>query len=366
MKCMMLFYCLCVLHGSDVIGAEIDNLKKVVARLSKIPEGLNDAYCVNRFFIKRVVTTHTCEYHCPSYKAYRWNYVFSYPPKHPSQLVVVVKSLPEGTKKLDRSVLGRQLWMVDHLIQKTESKNVFKVEYKAAIDLYARSLEKKAGRNVPVVKLTADQRTLSLLPLKHIQYNQKSFQDWLVKHQLKRQEGVGEVDYARRVFLFLASYFDYKYEGTQQDRLLKTVCASKETDCAGMSAVFVALMRSQGIPSRTLAGRWAKSSQSNLFGSTHYVQQHVIAEFYAQGVGWVPVDVSSAESMIGETKRQQFFGQSPANFIIFHIDTDIRYHAKFYGSDESALLQSPAIQLLGVGTLKGAKMKETWKVEINK
>jgi len=47
-------------------------------------------------------------------------------------------------------------------------------------------------------------------------------------------------------------------------------------------------MRANGIPARLIGGRWADSQKGD------DGKYHVKSEFFAKGVGWVPVDSSGA------------------------------------------------------------------------
>jgi transglutaminase-like putative cysteine protease len=60
------------------------------------------------------------------------------------------------------------------------------------------------------------------------------------------------------------------------------------------------------LPARLLVGRGALSAKPD--NNMMYVK----AEFFAAGVGWVPVDVNYNR-----------FGDDEANFIVLHVDTDV-------------------------------------------
>jgi hypothetical protein len=86
-----------------------------------------------------------------------------------------------------------------------------------------------------------------------------------------------------------------------------------EGDCGQQHALFVALCRAVGIPARYVVGfvgwnPWIKEEDLNLFlwielnlsserlaGTQHYLatSPHAWAEFYLEGYGWIPVDISS-------------------------------------------------------------------------
>lgn len=63
----------------------------------------------------------------------------------------------------------------------------------------------------------------------------------------------------------------------------KSICRSRQGDCTQYSLLFTALCRAIGIPARTLTCEWLTGGK------------HVLAEFFLQGYGWVPVDPAIAQ-----------------------------------------------------------------------
>ena len=72
--------------------------------------------------------------------------------------------------------------------------------------------------------------------------------------------------------------------------------------CADVSAVFVALLRAAGIPAREVFGiRAAGSKYSKAYGvksADITTAQHCRAEFYIDGIGWVPADPADVTKLI--------------------------------------------------------------------
>ena len=72
--------------------------------------------------------------------------------------------------------------------------------------------------------------------------------------------------------------------------------------CADVSAVFVALLRAAGIPAREVFGiRAAGSEYSKAYGvksADITTAQHCRAEFYIEGIGWVPADPADVTKLI--------------------------------------------------------------------
>lgn len=104
--------------------------------------------------------------------------------------------------------------------------------------------------------------------------------------------------------------------------------------CADLNGLFVGLARSLGIPARDVYGlRVAPSSlgYKSLGPSTPVVTkaQHCRAEFFAQGMGWVPVDPADVRKVILEEPQreadahQRLFGSWEMNWLAFNSGHDL-------------------------------------------
>jgi transglutaminase-like putative cysteine protease len=78
----------------------------------------------------------------------------------------------------------------------------------------------------------------------------------------------------------------------------KTLVTTGQGECGDYSALFVALSRAKGIPARPVVGYWAISGLE---------QTHVWAEFYLQGIGWIPVDPTFGQSRPGQPGRPDYY-----------------------------------------------------------
>lgn len=107
---------------------------------------------------------------------------------------------------------------------------------------------------------------------------------------------------------------------------------------ADINGLFVALCRAIGIPARCVYGMRVGSSR--LFSSLGLKDanatraQHVRAEFYSPGFGWIPVDPSDVRRAIGMeglsdrdsrllSLRKVLFGVWEMNWVAFNVGTDV-------------------------------------------
>jgi len=180
---------------------------------------------------------------------------------------------------------------------------------------------------------------------------------------LTRRDSESDIDFARRVFLAIRSKFRYEYKA-ELERHASAVCTAGKSDCGGLSILFVAVMRANEIPARSLYGRWAQSAKpGDKADGAAYYQWHVKAEFFATGVGWVPIDMAGAivhdKSFVG----LEFFGKDKGDFITFHIDPNLTVDTKVSGQQTLVGLQRPAYWVRGLGTFDQHKEVEDWKVK---
>jgi len=95
-------------------------------------------------------------------------------------------------------------------------------------------------------------------------------------------------------------------------------CEARSGNCTDIHSLFIGMARSQGIPSRFVMGFPVPDD----YGKQEIPGYHCWAEFYVEGHGWVPVDIS--EAIKRPEKQEYFFGRVDANRVAFTIGRDIR------------------------------------------
>jgi transglutaminase-like putative cysteine protease len=218
--------------------------------------------------------------------------------------------------------------------------------------LFARRLVRSASP-VPIPDLTAEQRRQYLKMSVTMDHGDPALLQWVSHQSLRRHADEQTTQFAWRVFSYLASNGRdggdiARYEARRPSRVFATLAS----DCGGLSLLFVAIMRANGIPARTLFGRWAIPQ------TTEYGQYHVIAEFFVPNSGWVPVDVSA--TVVHRPKDQSaWFGNTDGQFLTFHIDTDLEPASGF----RHAWAQYLLLRWDGSGDFwKGHRVESRWSV----
>jgi len=84
-------------------------------------------------------------------------------------------------------------------------------------------------------------------------------------------------------------------------------CDARRGNCTDFHAIFIGYARAVGIPARFAIGFPLPADR----GAGKIAGYHCWAEFYAKGIGWVPLDASEAAK--NPAKREYFFGAHDEN-----------------------------------------------------
>ncbi len=133
------------------------------------------------------------------------------------------------------------------------------------------------------------------------------------------QTGGDNLDRARRTYEYVIKTMKYDKTGEgwgHGDAVW--ACTSKRGNCTDFHSVFIGMLRAAGIPAKFEIGFPipADKSAGDIGG------YHCWAEFYIDGLGWVPVDAS--EAWKHPELHDYFFGAHDANRVQFSTGRDIR------------------------------------------
>ena len=128
-----------------------------------------------------------------------------------------------------------------------------------------------------------------------------------------------QLDKARAIYDYVFTTMRYDKTGTgwgHGDVLY--ACDAKKGNCTDFHSLFIAMARSQGIPARFEIG-------FPLPPDTHSAEiagYHCWSDFWIDGRGWIPVDIS--EAWKHPEKRNYFFGSHDVNRVQFSMGRDLR------------------------------------------
>jgi transglutaminase-like putative cysteine protease len=127
------------------------------------------------------------------------------------------------------------------------------------------------------------------------------------------------LDKARAIYDYVFTTMKYDKTGTgwgHGDVLY--ACDAKKGNCTDFHSLFIAMARSQGIPARFEIGFPLPPDKH----SAEIAGYHCWADFYVEGKGWLPVDIS--EAWKHPEKRDYFFGSHDVNRVQFSMGRDLR------------------------------------------
>jgi transglutaminase-like putative cysteine protease len=127
------------------------------------------------------------------------------------------------------------------------------------------------------------------------------------------------IDKARAIYDYVFTTMRYDKTGTGWGRGdVLYACDAKKGNCTDFHSLFIAMARSQGIPARFEIGFPLPPEKH----SAEIAGYHCWSDFYIDGKGWIPVDIS--EAWKHPEKRDYFFGSHDVNRMQFSMGRDLR------------------------------------------
>jgi transglutaminase-like putative cysteine protease len=128
-----------------------------------------------------------------------------------------------------------------------------------------------------------------------------------------------QLDKARAIYDYVFTTMRYDKTGTGWGRGdVLYACDAKKGNCTDFHSLFMAMARSQGIPSRFEIGFPLPPDKH----SGEIAGYHCWSDFFEPQHGWVPVDIS--EAWKHQEKRDYFFGAHDANRVEFSMGRDLK------------------------------------------
>jgi transglutaminase-like putative cysteine protease len=127
------------------------------------------------------------------------------------------------------------------------------------------------------------------------------------------------LDKARAIYDYVFTTMKYDKTGTGWGRGdVLYACDARKGNCTDFHSLFIAMARSQGIPARFEIGFPLPLDKH----SAEIAGYHCWSDFYIDGKGWIPVDIS--EAWKHPEKREYFFGSHDVNRVQFSMGRDLR------------------------------------------
>ena len=135
-----------------------------------------------------------------------------------------------------------------------------------------------------------------------------------------------DIQKVRAIYDHIVKTVSYDKSGTgwgRGDALY--ACSERRGNCTDFHSLFLGMCRSVGIPARFVIGFPLPTDREKL-NEIEIPGYHCWAEFYIEGVGWLPIDAS--EAFKHPDKKEFFFGNLDANRIQFTVGRDIQLQTK--------------------------------------
>jgi hypothetical protein len=321
----------------------------------------DDAYRVEIRPARRIEAYGAVTFHVPNMTVQEWCLLGPKPPALPSQRPMESHMEPAGRVVFDLSPEHRPLYRA--LVPgRGMARHTQEVEFFFKGVLYSRKLVVRQGDagepRHPELKPAV--REHYLRETKFLDYRAPEFVRWLERNHLLRQADEGDIHLARRVYLAIKREFKDGAGSNPASKMVETHVG----DCGGLAHVFCSALRANGIPARALCGRWATSAHVLKTGVLYY-QGHIKTDFFARGVGWIPVDPYCAVQF--DKGAFDSFGNDHGDFITFNVDHDLIVPTEVAGRQEVFALQGPTFFARGEGSLKDdSRGQKRWEVHVER
>jgi len=308
---------------------------------------------------RHIHATLSTEIALPNGQPEQWYIYAPEVPNLPSQREMKTTFEPEAQIVRDDSPAARPLMLARVGGHRKEVQCLMTIDG----TLYSRQLRiLPPGQSAPEVKdLTPEQVQFYTRVSPTSDILKPAFRAWLRSNGLTRTTAESDLVFAHRVFAFIKHHNTYQWP--TENHTATQVCTTGLSDCGGLSALFTGAMRANGIPARLLGGRWAYSQKPGE-KTGDYGKWHVKAEFFAHGIGWVPVDGSSA---LGDPNGENtFFGNDHGDHVAFMLDEDAVVNSFITGWQKVPLLQGIIYWWRGSGSGNGSRFDDLWTVQQEK
>jgi transglutaminase-like putative cysteine protease len=127
-----------------------------------------------------------------------------------------------------------------------------------------------------------------------------------------------DIEMARAIYEHVVATVKYDKTGKGWGRGdIYYACDARRGNCTDFHAIFIGYARAMGIPARFSIGFPLPSDR----GQGSIAGYHCWAEFYATGIGWIPIDASEAAK--NPPMREYFFGTHDENRVEFTRGRDL-------------------------------------------
>jgi transglutaminase-like putative cysteine protease len=155
--------------------------------------------------------------------------------------------------------------------------------------------------------------------------------------ELAKQAVGGETNtvlQARKLYDWVLNYVEYWVKDPQRLKASPNgeseyCLATKTGNCTDFHSLYASLARSIGIPTRMSYGSFFQGENTpvpnkpSLEGKDTDASYHCWVEFYAKGIGWIPLDVALADLLTSKEQQDSYFGNLDARRVTWSYGRDL-------------------------------------------
>ncbi len=258
-----------------------------------------------------IIEEHTMN--APNISMINWGVGFGTCPTDDSQTLTDLEISAYNTRYNVQKVTdsyGGEFWMLYAPVNNQTSKSLT-IRYKATLKLNKRQLVAGSPKQTPEL---SDRRKWLQTPEKNDIY---ATQSWMRSAELVREKDERDVVFADRLLKAIQTDFRYKFIANGE-RGVPGCVRNGFGACGELNALVVDALRLSGIPARTRQGRNAHVSTP--FGPEDVNSYHVTAEFWGEGIGWIPIEASAAGNNTNEkgVELRPFLGIANGDHVSKH------------------------------------------------
>ena len=174
-----------------------------------------------------------------------------------------------------------------------------------------------APASTAVAPLSARERAQWLAPDRMVPLDD-TIRKW-AKEVVAAAHAHTDLEIARAIYDHVVATVKYDKTGKGWGRGdIYYACEARRGNCTDFHAIFIGYVRAMGIPARFSIGFPIPTER----GAGTISGYHCWAEFYANGIGWIPIDASEAAK--NPSMREYFFGTHDENRVEFTRGRDLR------------------------------------------
>lgn len=301
---------------------------------------------------QRIKATLTTSMAYPDAVVNDWRIFIPDVPELPGQRDTRTTFVPDGQSFQESSPLERRMILTQITDGSRKVNTVLTIE----ATLIARRLRPlAAGQSAPeIADLSPQSAQLYTMTSPWLDFETKAFQNWMQTAGLKRNEDESELRFGLRALEYIRQHCDYQWP-TQYGTATETALGRKSC-CGGLSCLFTAVMRANGIPARMRIGRLAASERAG------NQQRHCKSEFFARGIGWVPVETAGAVSY-KKVDILNYFGNDAGDHLAMMDDQDLIVQLPYGALWHLSGLQGVVYWAGGTGSFQNTQYSDHWVVQ---